>query len=303
MSDNHARAHARETDADAIEWLAEQPSRVGGKIGMEWACNPLSAYEWRIVMDAFAAGWEHQFQMRVASGDEIAVALKTLHRVAAGEVELIPAVASEMIEIISGLEQELEVAKSMVVQEFAAAECGIPLLREAAELFRTYERHHREKAAQEASGQRAAESLEKAQRNAEIADRIERWLAGLDLYPASAAPSPDPDLEAVEALRMVHDGGPVSGPAPDLGLRCDHAERMAEAFSIESAPALDVNVRPVTDGPLAEPGTVEALLSLVEQDGMVAINTAQTFRTADPRFDPAQPVIINGYTFRPTTED
>jgi hypothetical protein len=66
------------------------------------------------------------------------------------------------------------------------------------------------------------------------------------------------------------------------------------------------NVRPVT-GPLAGPGVADCLMAAIEGEpdaAALSMATAATFKlqTGDPRFDPAQPVLVNGFLYHPAKE-
>lgn len=140
------------------------------------------------------------------------------------------------------------------------------LMREAAELFRAYERHHRDIASR--TGARTGRE-EKAERNALMAARLEAWLDGKGLYPITA------------------DGAYVA-----------HADFRR--------PPAEPNVRPVTgalgdpevvEGLMAASGMIDATVPL-----SLATATAFRLQTPDPRFDPDKPVLVNGFLYTPATE-
>lgn len=161
------------------------------------------------------------------------------------------------------------------------------LMREAAELLRSYEAHHRAKADAIGRGydnatikrQGLRERLEKAERNALMAARLEAWLAGEDRYPVRTV-----DLPGVTSR--------------------EQAERMADWR--RNGP-WGSNVRPVERGPLADPDVVEGLLAAsgqVDATCPLSLAKATAFRlqTPDPRFDPSRPVCVNGFLYHPATE-
>jgi hypothetical protein len=162
------------------------------------------------------------------------------------------------------------------------------LMTEAAELFRSYERHHRGIAAK--TGARTGRE-EKAERNALMAARLEAWLAGEERYPVSPEPF---DAEACRARvdTVVHLD--VTQPIP------------AEiAASGDIVPAGVSNIRPVTDGPMADQGMIEQLVEALGGPARsLSTVKAGAFRlqTCDPRFDPVRPVVVNGFIFIPATE-
>lgn len=178
------------------------------------------------------------------------------------------------------------------------------LMTEAAELFRSYERHHRGIAAK--TGARTGRE-EKAERNALMASRLEAWLAGEECYPVTRVEfvrdqpglaceigGPPFDAEACRARvdTVVHLD--VTQPIP------------AEiAASGDIVPAGVSNIRPVTDGPLADQGMIEQLVEALGGPARsLSTVKAGAFRlqTPDPRFDPARPVVVNGFIFIPATE-
>jgi hypothetical protein len=158
------------------------------------------------------------------------------------------------------------------------------LIAEAAALFTGYADHHKARAAEPGEPEVQAASLRKAALNLSMA-------LSLREYMAAAEPTLPLD-EAVEVLQRAR-----AGSMPNV---LSFPERFANRAGYG-------NVRPVTSGPLADPAVVAGLAAVVEP-GEVAtpLSTirAHAFQlhTADPRFDPSQPVLINGYAFTPATE-
>lgn len=167
------------------------------------------------------------------------------------------------------------------------------LMTEAAELLRSYERHHHARwsaareqlrrttapAAVASLTEQASEAEEKAERNALMAARLEAWLAGEDRYQVKAV-----DLPGVTSR--------------------EQAERMADWR--RNGP-WGSNVRPVERGPLADPDVFEGLLAASGQvDATCPLSpakaTAFRLQTPDPRFDPSRPVCVNGFLYHPATE-
>jgi hypothetical protein len=144
--------------------------------------------------------------------------------------------------------------------------------------------HHKARAAEPGEPEVQAASLRKAALNLSMA-------LSLREYMAAAEPTLPLD-EAVEVLQRAR-----AGSMPNV---LSFPERFANRAGYG-------NVRPVTSGPLADPAVVAGLAAVVEP-GEVAtpLSTirAHAFQlhTADPRFDPSQPVLINGYAFTPATE-
>lgn len=109
-----------------------------------------------------------------------------------------------------------------------------PLMREAAELFREYERHHEAKAR---GSIHADDRLAKAARNRVIAEKLEAWLAEHEL-------SSKPSASATDAW-----GAPIAvdGPRPGAGddatklrARAERAEAIVHALIREDNPLPDV---------------------------------------------------------------
>jgi hypothetical protein len=171
------------------------------------------------------------------------------------------------------------------------------LMREAAELFRFYEAHHADRAAsaleqltrcrpeldrKQVLLAQLATSNVKRDRNALMASRLEAWLRGEDRYPVTVGPQ-----EAV----IGADGDLI--PVTRLG---ETPKRQAIVHS---------NVRPVTSGPMADPGMASMVAMALAGDAPALGMDGPTFRlqTADPRFDPNRPLVVNGHPFTPATED
>ena len=201
------------------------------------------------------------------------------------------------------------------------------LMREAADLFRSYERHHRtqmgynsvEEARQYRGGadvERVKDRLAKAERNALAAARLEAWLRGESIYPITAGGEYVAHAQfrqpPVERHEFVHD-------QPGLAHECEEADRQTQQM-LDRTPGRRIerfanrdgyggsNVRPVTAGPLAEPGVADGIasaLGLDEPGKALAMAGETRFQlvTADPRFDPHAPLCVNGYPFNPATTE
>lgn len=118
-----------------------------------------------------------------------------------------------------------------------------------------------------------------------MAARLDLWLDGKD----------QPPLTPLEEARFKADL-----QAADLRVRP----------AVREAPTS--NVRPISGGPLADPAMVMAVFdtiglgddqpAAVDRPEGVADLVALRLRTPDPRFDPAKPVTVNGYLYRPAKE-
>lgn len=172
---------------------------------------------------------------------------------------------------------EAEFAIERAVGQRQLDEAGA-LMMEAAALFLGYGEHHQARADEfEKSGdvEACAASLRKARVNMSMAVSLREWLQ-------CAAPTVD--------------GEPVPS-----GQVIDFPERFANREGYGS------NVRPVSIGPLADPDVVEGLMAgagLIDAATPLSVVKATAFRlqTPDPRFDPAQPVVVNGFLYHPATE-
>lgn len=301
MSDVLARARAR---ALAGEWLA---SYVGEQ---DPAKMRFSQEE---LLKAFAAGYAERIHRDILAGDEIALTLRVLTR--AVEEPGDPANWLTKSDCVRAAACVAIMREALLIAE--------ELIGEAASLFRIYEEHHRARA--ESGDHRyqsgVAGSLAKAKRNGDMADKLEDFLA--------------PPANPADVLR-----GAAQQMADAVGLEVDHAAfdqaatYLAEPVDLEpgdrtvadcmakfAAPAPG-NVRPVTSGPLADPAVVT---DLMESAGLTITPatprhdwidheraraglpprdpSAFALSTADPRFDPAQPVCVNGYLYHPAKEN
>lgn len=163
------------------------------------------------------------------------------------------------------------------------------LMAESAALFMGYAEHHWRRA-DDAVDDPAAQlaSLHKARVNLLAALRLKEWMAGLDRYTV-AAPPPIPAEIA-----------PNGDLVPTLDFHGCTSLNQARRIARHQRG----NVRPVTSGPLADPGVAGMVAAALAGDAPALGMAGPTFRlqTADPRFDPTQPVVINGYPFQPATE-
>lgn len=159
------------------------------------------------------------------------------------------------------------------------------LIAEAAALFTGYAEHHKNRAAEPAEPEVQAASLRKAQVNLSMALSLREYMAAVE------PTLPLDDVVALlQRLRVNHMPGKVV-----------HA---AERFANREGYG---NVRPVTTGPLADPAVVDGIAAAIEPgEPATSLSSikAHAFQlhTSDPRFDPAKPVLINGFPFTPATE-
>lgn len=188
-------------------------------------------------------------------------------------------------------------APSVIVDAFVAGwEAGEaisrPVISAAAEAFRFYEAHHREKLAELKArpspvGAPAFETLmglidaaeEKVARNQRLAEQCERWLHG-----PVAAVSVDNVIAAVArshaeaAAHLFEDGGVVKDRVPlgpdEVAVQLsaptvidfpgvtsrEQAERLAR-HDFDRSMENRGNLRPITEGPLADPLVLEGLMA------------------------------------------
>lgn len=213
-----------------------------------------------------------------------------------------------------------------------------PVISAAAEAFRFYEAHHREKlAALQARpcpvGEPAFKTLmdmideaeAKVTRNQRLAEQCEAWMNGpvaavdLDAIVDAVARS-----QAEAGAHLFEDGGVVPGgprrgpddvvvqlAVPGVYSR-EQAERLARHDFDKSMEGRG-NLRPITSGPLADPDVLEGLMASAGMidavEGAphrlegVADLVAFRLTTGDPRFDPEKPVTVNGYLYRPVAKE
>lgn len=317
MSDNHAHARTREAAAD---WLARSkpltdrvvdgPSRQrifdAFAAGAMWAITPQSEDDVNqivagVIRDAQAAGTDE-------AADDAALAifayLGAIHR---GEQDL--------------WHERFEAAGELIA--------------EAAALFRSYEAHHQAKVPElqalleRAKGgepiftdeQAIADVQAKAERNGKIADKLERWL--LDRNPAevlrqAAAGMVDGEtIKGVDHAAFDRAADFLDQPAGPIGHRV--AKRSGDyefdgevvaiipkrsgaiRYAVEDDRGLLLVMNARQCG-LPEPEDRSPRSAPWRQEG-VADLAAFRITTSDPRFDPAGPVTINGFLYRPAKED
>lgn len=271
-----ACARARES---AEAWLAER------KIKLPIPPRVSAAWVEVALVDAFAAGWGQATAPGTeAEVNEIVVSLVRDAIEAAGDSAPEEAAAIDAAQrIVAYLgaihreEQDQWGEERQIGQR--QLDDATALMRETAELLRGHERHHRDQADEadrygptaDGEARRA-----KAERNALAAARLEAWLRGEERYPTNPA----------EALRQIAEGM-VDGEA----IRgVDHASFDAAAAKLDE-PGVPDEENP--EAPAEWFGAARW-----RTDG-VADLAAFRVTTGDPRFDPAGPVVINGFLYHP----
>lgn len=370
MSSSHA--HAREEAA--LHWLAgyDPADGYGGGIGWEAARDQAMTFTQPVVIDAFIAGMDERMSKAMLSGDDAAWTARVLWNFAWGKGPMTPGDARRAATVVEFLWNDMGEARRLV--------------KDAADLFRSYEAHHRAKVAPLQSRiddcgfsevkdlrQQRDDTVAKAERNALMASRLENWLNGDPANPAevmrdlAVKMADDHGLEVdhasfddaaayltapVEHVAFVRDQPGLdcltrrytdrgdAHPFGDVACRAEPFPIPAEIAEDGQLVPVDTksfnnllnfgggfppvhghfgcdgqyrhppeqsNVRPVTDGPLADPGTVEGLMGaagMTDTARSLSMAKATAFRlqTPDPRFDPRKPVVVNGYLFTPATE-
>lgn len=263
MSNIHAHARAREAGQAWLE--RERPMSV--------AALPKRRLDDQL--EAFVAGWV--MATAPETGAEVNQIVASLIRdaQAAGGDNAADDAAQRIFAYLGAIHREeqdqwaIERATGQRQLDDAGA-----LMREAAELFREYEAHHRAKIDSEERDVRT----HRAERNALAAARLEAWLAGKDRYPTNPA-------EALRdiAERMV-DGETIKG--------VDHA-----SFDRAAAACNEIvvsHVPPEEDrSPRSAPWRQEGVADLA----------AFRITTGDPRFEPSAPVTVNGFLYVPAKEN
>lgn len=217
------------------------------------------------------------------------------------------------------------------------------LMREASELLRGYEAHHLAKAEAHNDRSRACrdaydaaaesrlrdEALGKANRNALMAHRLEAWLSGEPL-PGSMDAADQAAQEAFVSAALdagVDQISEADEPPPRVRQRDLLAEVIGRPVHKSGGDyQFEGEIRaiiPKRSGALryaVEDDRGLLLIMNASQCGLdhreefmgaharhrpdgVADLTAFRLTTPDPRFDPAKPVCVNGYLYRPTKED
>lgn len=290
----------------AAEWLAGlDPHDGAGPVG-DQAYDPTSMFTLQVVLDAFMAGMDERLSLAAVDGDDAALTAQALWGIWWGNEPLSREDAKRAATVVEFLWNDMGEARRLV--------------REAAALFRAYEEHHRDIARR--TGARTGR-LEKAERNRDMADRLEQWLAGSGDNPAEVLrviaqeaadqsgltvdqpafdeaagrlsdtrcglkPFPTPAEIADNGDLVVIDSGKT---VEDCRARFDDGRRFA-GFP---------NVKPAT-GVLGDPEVVEGLMAasgMIDATSALSLASATAFRlqTADPRFDPDKPVRINGFLY------
>ncbi len=274
MVNNLARVRARES---AEAWLAERKASLPTppRVSAAWVETAL--------VDAFAAGWgQATAPESEAEVNEIVVSLVRDAIEAAGDSAPEEAAAIDAAQrIVAYLgaihreEQDQWAEERQIGQR--QLDDATALFTETAALLRGYEKHHRDEAFRLGCGtDEHRDRTAKAERNALAAARLEAWLAGEERYPTNPA----------EALRQIAermvDGETIKG--------VDHA-----SFDAAAAKLAEPGV-PDEENPEASAEWFEGARWRTEG---VADLAAFRVTTGDPRFDPAGPVVINGFLYHP----
>jgi hypothetical protein len=153
--DRLAHAHAREAEA----WLrGYDPGDGNGAIGDDAADEMLQVTR-DVVIAAYCAGREEAWSKAILRGDDVVLTAQVLANRAAMTGTISPADAERALRSVKGM--------AWMIRN------SVALLAEAAALFRSYEAHHRAKAT---AGPKGASAFDTAERNAEIAGRIEAFM-------------------------------------------------------------------------------------------------------------------------------
>lgn len=251
MSNIHAHARTREAAAD---WLAKEKPLSD---------SVLNGHQRQRIFDAFAAGaiWAITPSSEADVNQIVAGVIRDAQ--ATGTDEAADYAALAIFAYLGAIHRE---EQDLWHERFAAAG---DLIAEAAGLFRSYEAQHRDKAARWRHQMHGPDSLRKtqadiddtlakAERNRQIAEKLERWVMGRN--PA-------------EVLRGIAESM-VDG---DLIKGVDHASFDAAAEEL---------ARPV-------PWRTEGVADLA----------AFRITTGDPRFDPGEPVTVNGFLYVPASKE
>lgn len=192
MSDNLARARARKA---AGEWLSGQTQGRDpddAKFGSDQ------------INSAFVAGYLERIHHDVLSADEFALTARVLDEAGRGglftrsDAERAARAMLAARDRIGAIEDEhtIRVAEGQRQLDDAAS-----LMREAVDLFRSYEKHHKGEAFRLHCGSDVHRNrMAKAETNALMAARLEAWLRGEDFYPIKPGALSPADHSAQEAF-------------------------------------------------------------------------------------------------------
>lgn len=197
--------------------------------------------------------------------------------------------------VVAGFEAGVNQAEAEFAIERATGQQQLDdawaLMAESAALFLGYAEHHQRRAdalagSMDGDTDPAAQmaSLQKARVNLLAALRLKEWMAGLGRYTVS----PGEDTMACRAE-----------PFPIPAVVADNGDLVPVDTKRRS------NIRPVTAGPMADPLMIDSLVQALggPAHSLSSVKAAGfSLQTGDPRFDPAEPVLINGYRFTPATE-
>lgn len=268
MSDNHGRAR----EQDALEWLTGfDPDDGHGLVGAQ-ALDAASMFTQPVVLAAFEAGASHA-------------------------------------------EAEFAIERAVGQRQLDGATV---LIREAADLFVGYSGQHKAAAEGHESGgnlESARGALLNAQVCISMAVSLKEWLQGEE--GEEGAPVAHVEFRRDQpglACEVACPVGPVVIPA-EIAANGDlvpvdsgkTSEDCRARFGSILRRTLGSNVRPVKGMPLEDVRVVEGLMAasgMIDATSPLSVMQATAFRlqTADPRFDPHQPVCVNGYLYTPTTE-
>ncbi|APZ81791.1 hypothetical protein vBEliSR6L_26 [Erythrobacter phage vB_EliS_R6L] len=312
MSNIHARAREAAADwLDGKDWHGNGPEKSA----------PDDLFTHDAVLDAFAAGAEWAITPQSQDDLNQIVAGVIRDAQAAGTDEAADDAALAIFAYLGAIHRE---EQDLWGARFAAAG---ELIAEASALFRSYEAHHRAEAdrlAAQGTGATADQErnrAEKAERNGKIADKLERWL--LDRNPAevlrqAAAGMVDGEtIKGVDHASFDRAADFLDQTAGPIGHRVSKRSGDYEfdgevvaiipkrsgaiRYAVEDDRGLLLVMNARQCG-LPEPEDRSPRSAPWRQQG-VADLAAFRITTADPRFDPAGPVTINGFLYRPVKED
>jgi hypothetical protein len=273
---------------DATLWLSRlDPGDGRGLVGDE-AADPLAMFTQPVVIQAFIAGAEW-------SDDE----------------------------------NEAEFAIERATGQRQLDEAGA-LMREAAALFMGYYEHHKNRAAEfgrQGDVDAEAASLRKAHTNLSMAVSLKEWLSpdrvpGEDVVICHAGVTSREQAERMSDWRRRTRPGwwdkacgidrfPIPAVITEAGDIVPVDDKTVvdcrERFANRPGYGEPSNVRLPSVAGLRDPVVVEGLMAaagLIDATDPISLATATAFRlqTPDPRFNPSEPVVVNGFLYHPATE-
>lgn len=330
MTDNHARAQARDDRTEAVRWIDDELGRQAmlfpepGAAPPRCRSKPEDLFTREFVEAAYVAGREQSHLARVVGravwllGDarQLFRSYEREHRAKlwpGGRDYDAPEAAQAATRAKADVNREIaERIEAFMLGELEVREDGriganpAEVLREVAEFMGAREGREVDHAAfDEAAAYCDQPSQPRpiigavprpdASTARTLALREAAWLARKRADDLSHAPRPAYSDHAQFEAGRAHEASVIAV----------EIEGLIAMDGGQPTPAGGGNLKEISDGPLSDPAVVEGLMEaagMTERRGRtrtVAVGAEQELATSDPRFDPDKPVFINGYRFAP----